>query len=135
MPKETKWTPEYIRYIQQIINMSNPVSLSTNVSNEESSPTELGELIEDEYSPSPDDIVIEQDRKNLVHKYINKYLGEREREIIKLRFGFDDDTPRSLEEIGERFNLSRERVRQIEAKALRKLRTRFAQNKIREENL
>lgn len=134
MPKE--WTPEYVEYVQRIIAMTDPVSLDKNINpDKDGEYTALGEVIEDRTQPSVDEVIIEQERKDIVHEYVSKYLNEREQKIIRLRFGFDDDNPMSLEQIGKRFNLSRERVRQIEAKAIRKLRQRFARNKIKEENL
>ena len=136
MPKETKWTPEYVEYVQRIIAMMDPVSLDKNINpDKDGEYTALGEVIEDRTQPSVDEVIIEQERKDIVHEYVSKYLNEREQKIIRLRFGFDDGNPMSLEQIGKRFNLSRERVRQIEARAIRKLRQRFVRNKIKEENL
>jgi RNA polymerase primary sigma factor len=59
-------------------------------------------------------------------------LNDREREVIKLRFGLEDGTPRTLEEVGKEFNVTRERIRQIEAKALRKLRHPNRSRKLKE---
>jgi len=59
-------------------------------------------------------------------------LGERERRVLVMRFGLEDDTPRTLEDVGQEFNVTRERVRQIEAKALRKLRHPLRSRKLRD---
>ena len=104
---------EMIKIVQE------PVSLDTPVGEEED--TYLGDLIEDEKSPSP---VYETEfeflRKELAE--ILSTLGAREQKVLSLRFGLEDDRPRTLEEVGEMFGVTRERIRQIEKKALRKLR-------------
>ena len=96
-----------------------PVSLETPIGEEEDS--HLGDFIEDREAVSPYDIV----SQNLLHEAIMEALDkltEREREVLLLRFGLSDGKPRTLEEVGRRLEVTRERVRQIEAKALRKLR-------------
>ncbi len=96
-----------------------PVSLETPIGEEEDS--HLGDFIEDREAVSPYDVV----SQNLLHEAIMDALDkltEREREVLLLRFGLLDGKPRTLEEVGHRLEVTRERVRQIEAKALRKLR-------------
>ncbi len=96
-----------------------PLSLEMPIGDEDSS--QLGDFIEDKNFESPDAITI---RNILREELINSMdiLTEREQMILKLRFGFDDGRPRTLEEVGKVYNVTRERIRQIEEKALRKLR-------------
>ena len=96
-----------------------PVSLETPIGEEEDS--HLGDFIQDESIPTP----VEATNQTLLHEQLDDVvstLTEREQRVIKLRFGWDDGRPRTLEEVGKEFNVTRERIRQIEAKALRKLR-------------
>jgi RNA polymerase sigma factor (sigma-70 family) len=98
---------------------SEPLSLSQSLRAE--SDTELGEMVEDRGAPTP----LDQALLSLLPAEISRMLApltEREAEIVRLRFGLDRGEPRTLEQIGERFNLTRERIRQIEAKAMSKLR-------------
>ena len=109
--------PEKVR---DIINTAQePVSLETPVGEEED--THLADFIPDESSPTPSEAVSFQLLKEQLDKVLHT-LSPREEMVIKLRFGFDDGRPRTLEEVGSEFNITRERIRQIEAKALRKLR-------------
>lgn len=96
-----------------------PVSLETPVGEEED--THLADFIPDDSSPTPSEAVSFQLLKEQLDKVLHT-LSPREEMVIKLRFGFDDGRPRTLEEVGSEFNITRERIRQIEAKALRKLR-------------
>ena len=82
--------------------------------------TELGSLIEDKNSPSPLEAVINNDLQDKIHKMLNT-LSPKEERILRMRFGLGDETPHTLEEVGQTFGVSRERIRQIEAQALRKL--------------
>ena len=82
--------------------------------------TELGSLIEDKNSPSPLEAVINHDLQDKIHKMLNT-LSPKEERILRMRFGLGDETPHTLEEVGQMFGVSRERIRQIEAQALRKL--------------
>ena len=96
-----------------------PLSLEMPIGDEDSS--QLGDFIEDKNLESPDNIT----ERNILREELLKsmdILTEREQMILKLRFGFDDGRPRTLEEVGRVYNVTRERIRQIEEKALRKLR-------------
>lgn len=95
-----------------------PVSLETPIGEEEDS--NLGDFIEDETALAPDDAANYTMLKEELD-YILDGLSERERRVLELRFGLIDGTPRTLEEVGKVFDVTRERIRQIEAKALRKL--------------
>jgi RNA polymerase primary sigma factor len=107
----------------------NPVSLETPVGDE--SDTELGSLIEDPDAISPLDAVSDTMLKEQVAKVLDSLEGREER-VIRLRFGLDDGRPRTLEEVGHEFGLTRERIRQIEAHALRKLRHPSRSRKLRD---
>src|SRR5262245_17365945 len=96
-----------------------PISLETPIGEEEDS--HLGDLIEDSGVVSPADAVININLKEMTEEVLNM-LTPREERIIKMRFGLEDGTERTLEEVGQKFGVTRERIRQIEAKALRKLR-------------
>ena len=106
--------------VQEIMKIAQePVSLETHIGEEEDS--HLGDFIQDESIPTP----VEATNQTLLHEQLDEVvstLTEREQRVIKLRFGWDDGRPRTLEEVGKEFNVTRERIRQIEAKALRKLR-------------
>lgn len=99
--------------------MQDPISLSTPIGEDEDS--NLEDFIEDKNGPNPTNAAADYLRKQEVADVL-KTLSEREAKIISLRFGIDSGYPRTLEEVGKMFNVTRERVRQIEAKAIRKLR-------------
>lgn len=99
--------------------MQDPISLSTPIGEDEDS--NLEDFIEDKNGPNPTNAAIDFLRKQEVADVLAT-LSEREAKIISLRFGIDSGYPRTLEEVGKMFNVTRERVRQIEAKAIRKLR-------------
>ena len=110
-------TPEKVREIMKIAQ--DPVSLETPIGEEEDS--HLGDFVEDNESPAPSDSAsYSLLREQLCN--ILRTLTPREEQVIKLRFGLEDGRPRTLEEVGKQFQITRERIRQIEAKALRKLR-------------
>jgi RNA polymerase primary sigma factor len=96
-----------------------PISLEGPVGDEDSS--SLGDFIEDEDAPSPIDSAAREMLREQV-KHALESLSEREREVLELRFGLRDGKEHTLEEVSRYFNVTRERVRQIEAKALRKMR-------------
>ena len=99
--------------------MQDPISLSTPIGEDEDS--NLEDFIEDKSGPNPTSAAVDFLRKQEVAEVLAT-LSEREAKIISLRFGIDSGYPRTLEEVGKMFNVTRERVRQIEAKAIRKLR-------------
>ena len=106
--------------VREIMKVSQePVSLETPIGEEEDS--HLGDFIQDEQVAVPADAAT----FTMLHEQLMEVLDtltEREQKVLKLRFGLDDGRPRTLEEVGKEFNVTRERIRQIEAKALRKLR-------------
>ena len=107
--KEMNMSPEKIREIIKVAQ--DPISLETPV----------GDFIEDQDSPAPADAasyaLLREQLCEVLHT-----LTPREEHVLKLRFGLEDGRARTLEEVGQKFNITRERIRQIEAKALRKLR-------------
>jgi RNA polymerase primary sigma factor len=110
-------TAERVREMRKV--SQEPVSLETPIGEEEDS--HLGDFIEDKNAMSP---YVGAERTNLLellHSVLDS-LNDREQRVLRLRYGFDDGRPRTLEEVGLEFNVTRERIRQIEAKALRKLR-------------
>jgi RNA polymerase primary sigma factor len=107
---------EKVKGIQRI--SKEPISLETPVGEEEDS--SLGDFIEDKSTSSPLDIAILDDLKHQINRLLYT-LSPKEEKILRRRFGIGDDTPHTLEEIGQEFDVTRERIRQIEVKALRKL--------------
>ena len=125
--KEMHMSLERVREIQKIAQ--EPVSLETPIGEEEDS--HLGDFIQDDHIPVP----AEQAAFTLLREQISEVLDtltERERNVLRLRFGLDDGRGRTLEEVGREFNVTRERIRQIEAKALRKLRHPSRSKKLRD---
>ena len=106
--------------VREVIKISQePVSLETPIGEEEDS--HLGDFLKDESSLSPEEYTENEILKEEI-KVVLKTLQPREQEVLELRFGLKDGTCHTLEDVGKRFNVTRERIRQIEAKALRKLR-------------
>ena len=106
--------------VREIIKVAQePVSLETPIGEEEDS--HLGDFIKDEDAPAPDDMASFTLLKEQLMEVLDT-LTQREEKVLRLRFGLDDGKARTLEEVGREFNVTRERIRQIEAKALRKLR-------------
>ena len=120
-------TAERVREIQKIAQ--EPVSLETPIGEEEDS--HLGDFIEDQDAVAPDDaasyILLQEQIEDV---FI--CLTDREQQVLILRFGLKDGKPRTLEEVGQHFNVTRERIRQIEGKALTKLRNRGKRDKIKD---
>jgi RNA polymerase primary sigma factor len=108
-----------INKVRKIIKIAQePISLETPIGEEEDS--HLGDFIEDKIIPSPPDAVIHINLKEQIENAL-KTLTEREAKVLKMRFGLGDGNEHTLEEVGQQFKVTRERIRQIEAKALRKL--------------
>jgi len=110
-------TPDKVREILKI--SQDPVSLETPIGEEDDS--HLGDFIEDQDALAPSDAAAFELLKEQLEEVLHT-LTEREEKVLRLRFGLDDGKPRTLEEVGKQFSVTRERIRQIEAKALRKLR-------------
>lgn len=115
--EEMKLPEERVREIQKIA--LDPVSLEAPIGEEDDS--RIGDFVEDESSSTPSDNVATTMLKETLLMVLNT-LNPREEKVLRLRYGVDDGRPRTLEEVGKEFNVTRERIRQIEAKALRKLR-------------
>ncbi len=125
--KEMGLPVERVREIQKI--SQEPVSLETPIGEEEDS--HLGDFIKDDQVPVPADAAAFALLKEQLLEVLDT-LTDRERKVLRLRFGLDDGRARTLEEVGKEFNVTRERIRQIEAKALRKLRHPSRSRKLRD---
>jgi RNA polymerase primary sigma factor len=115
--EEMELPPEKVREIAKISQL--PISLESPIGEEEDS--HLGDFIEDQNALAPPDAASRQLLKEQIDGVLSS-LTPRERRVLQLRFGLEDGRSRTLEEVGKEFNVTRERIRQIEAKALRKLR-------------
>ena len=116
--------------IEEILKISQePSSLQAKVGAE--GDTELAEFIHDENSSSPEDIASYELLKTHIEEVLHS-LSDREKKVLELRFGLKDNRPRTLEEVGKVFGVTRERIRQIEAKALRKLKHPSRSRKLRD---
>ena len=124
---EMDMTAERVREIQKI--SQEPVSLETPIGEEEDS--QLGDFIEDQMAVAPPDAASE----SMLHEQLDQVLdglAERERKVIRLRFGLEDGHSRTLEEVGHTFGVTRERIRQIESKSLAKLRHPSRSSKLKD---
>ena len=117
LAKELDMSVEKVTEIQKIAQ--DPVSLETPIGEEDDS--HLGDFIQDDDSPAPQDVAAYTLLREQLEEVMNT-LTPREAKVLRLRFGLDDGKARTLEEVGKEFDVTRERIRQIEAKALRKLR-------------
>jgi RNA polymerase primary sigma factor len=116
--------------VREIVKVSQvPLSLETPVGDEDSS--RLGDFVEDQAVQPPDEVVMHGLLREDLEE-VMRSLTDREKTVLKLRFGLDDGHPRTLEEVGKVFNVTRERIRQIEAKALRKLKHPTRSKKLKE---
>ncbi len=127
LSKEMDMPIEKVREIRKIAQ--EPVSLETPIGEEEDS--HLGDFIPDEDIPAPSDAAAFTLLKEQLIEVLDT-LTDREEKVLRLRFGLDDGRARTLEEVGKEFNVTRERIRQIEAKALRKLRHPSRSKKLRD---
>ena len=127
LAEEVGMTPERVREIQRI--SLDPLSLDSPVGEEDDS--YLADFIKDDGAIEPDDAATRQMLQNEVRNVLGE-LNEREREVVIMRFGLDDEQPRTLEEVGKTFGVTRERIRQIESKTLAKLRHPHRSQKLRE---
>lgn len=116
LAKKMGMSPDKVREVIKIAQ--DPVSLETPIGEEEDS--HLGDFVPDESNMSPEDFTIHEMLKEEIGDVLLT-LTEREEQVLRLRFGLDDGSPKTLEEVGQMFGVTRERIRQIEAKALRKL--------------
>jgi len=118
-----------ISKVRKIIKIAQePISLETPIGEEEDS--HLGDFIEDKIIPSPPDTIIHINLREQIEEAL-KTLTEREAKVLKMRFGLGDGNEHTLEEVGQQFKVTRERIRQIEAKALRKLKHPSRSRKLR----
>jgi RNA polymerase primary sigma factor len=116
--------------VREIVKIAQiPLSLEMPVGDDDTS--RLGDFVEDSGVIAPDDLVVSGLLRDDL-EYVMKTLTDRERMVLRLRFGLDDGRPRTLEEVGRVYSVTRERIRQIEAKALRKLRHPTRSKKLRE---
>ncbi len=127
LAKKMNTSVEKIREIYKI--SQDPVSLETPIGEEDDS--HLGDFIKDERSLSPEEFATNEMLKDEISQVLET-LTEREEKVVRLRFGLEDGKPRTLEEVGQMFGVTRERIRQIEAKALRKLRHPSRSRKLRD---
>ncbi len=127
LAKKMNTSVDKIREIYKI--SQDPVSLETPIGEEDDS--HLGDFIKDERNLSPEEFATNEMLKDEIIQVLLT-LTEREEKVVRLRFGLEDGKPRTLEEVGQMFGVTRERIRQIEAKALRKLRHPSRSRKLRD---
>jgi RNA polymerase primary sigma factor len=125
--RELGLDPDEVEHIRR--NAQAPVSLEKPVGDEEES--EFGHFITDEQQPLPDEVAEENMRREALHRILDS-LSARERRVLELRYGLDGEHPRTLDEVGRTFNVTRERIRQIENQCLKKLRALAGANALRD---
>ncbi len=118
MESENSWK-DFQKLLFYLETYSNTTSLNMPVG--EKGDTELENFIEDKDAISVEDLVLSDARKDALISTMEKVLNKREMEVLKERYGFEDGNPKTLEKVGEHFGVTRERIRQIERKALEKL--------------
>jgi len=121
-------TPEKVEEVMGLFRHE-PISLETPIGGEDDS--RLGDFVKDEASPDPNEVATQQLLKEEIDRVLDE-LTPREKRVLQLRFGLKDRHTRTLEEVGQEFNVTRERIRQIESKALRKLRHPSKSRKLRD---
>jgi RNA polymerase sigma factor (sigma-70 family) len=121
-PNKKQWTEEDVIKLLSLINTVDTASLDAEIKFDDTHGDVgyLRDIIEDP-NPGPDKIYELKDRDSRLRKYLQT-LSPREELVIKLRYGLDDGNPKTLEEIGARFGVTKERIRQVERKAMKKLR-------------
>ena len=130
--KEKVWTAKEVERI--LCLAQDIVSLNATVSAVDGEETEIGSFIVDP-SPNPEELMLIEDTKEALLRYMDECLSPREVQVLKLRFGFESDRPMTLENVGKEIGVVRERVRQIEEKALRKLRLKFMRKGLTKEDI
>lgn len=125
------WTAEEVEKI--LVIAQDVVSLNQKISTSEDDEIELGAFIEDP-APGPEELAIKNDKREMLIMYLDKYLTPREKIVLEYRYGLVTGDPMTLEGVGKVINLTRERVRQLEARALRKLRIKLAGKGLTEED-
>lgn len=109
-----------VEKVKNILEMNqDPISLETPVGSEDDS--ELGDFVEDDKFLNPHEATVRSVLKEKLNEVLKKELNEREEQVLRLRYGLDDGAPKTLEEVGKIFEVTRERIRQIEVKAINKL--------------
>ncbi len=124
---EMNETVDKVRDIKKI--SQDPMSLESPVGDEKDS--HIGDFVPDKDVPQPFEAVANKMKREEVRKYLD-ILSPREKKVLILRYGFEDNIPRTLEEVGKEFNVTRERIRQIEAKAIKKLRYKSERNRLKD---